>query len=90
MQVIDNKALLVNTKFPERITGAITKSKVIKQDEDITRVLVNWEFEEAMKCLMERSVSYGKRLRMGRAVHPNGTSKDHSFFFVNYQKGVLF
>lgn len=47
MQVIDNKALLVNTKFPERITGAITKSKVIKQDEDITRVLVNWEFEEA-------------------------------------------
>ena len=47
MQVIDNKALLVNTKFPERITGAITKSKVIKQDEEITRVLVNWEFEEA-------------------------------------------
>ena len=47
MQVIDNKALLVNTKFPERITDAITKSRVIKQDEDITRVLVNWGFEEA-------------------------------------------
>jgi len=47
MQVVNNKALLVNTKYPERITNAITKSKVIKKDNEFSKVLVHWDFEEA-------------------------------------------
>lgn len=52
MQVVNNKALLVNTKYPERITNAITKSKVIKKDNEFSKVLVHWDFEEA-KTLKE-------------------------------------
>ena len=52
MQVIDNKALLVNTKYPDRITNAISKSKIIASSSELARVLVNWGFEEA-KSLKE-------------------------------------
>ena len=52
MQVVNNKALLVNTKYPERITNAITKSKVVKKDNEFSKVLVHWDFEEA-KALKE-------------------------------------
>jgi len=52
MQVVNNKALLVNTKYPERITNAITKSKVVKKDNEFSKVLVHWDFEEA-KTLKE-------------------------------------
>ena len=49
MEILDNRALIVNTKYPNRITEAITKSKVIKKDHELTKVLVNWGFEEAQK-----------------------------------------
>ena len=52
MQVVDNKALLVNTKYPDRIVNAIAKSKVIRKDSEFTKVLVNWGFDEA-KALKE-------------------------------------
>jgi len=52
MQVVNNKALLITTKYPERITNAITKSKVIKKDNEFSKVLVHWDFEEA-KTLKE-------------------------------------
>ena len=53
MEVINNKALLVNTKYPERITNAIVKSKIIGNSaSNLSRVLVNWGFFEA-KTLKE-------------------------------------
>jgi SNF2 family DNA or RNA helicase len=52
MEVIDNKALLVNTKYPDRITNSINKSKIIANSSELARVLVNWGFEEA-KALKE-------------------------------------
>ena len=43
MQVIDNKALLLNVRNPGRITTVIPKSK----DLGNGKVLVNWSLEEA-------------------------------------------
>ena len=43
MQIIDNKALLLKVRDPNRITTVIPKSKVLDSGE----VLVNWGLEEA-------------------------------------------
>lgn len=43
MQIIEDKALLVRTKHPERITEIIPKSKMLETGE----VLVKWGLEEA-------------------------------------------
>lgn len=47
MQIIDNKALLFNTRKAAQITALIPKSKVIETKGDVDRVLVNWGFDEA-------------------------------------------
>ena len=47
MQIIDNKALLFNTRKAAQITALIPKSKVIETKGDVARVLVNWGFDEA-------------------------------------------
>lgn len=43
MQIIDNKALLIKVRDPNRITAVIPKSKMVGQNE----VLVKWGLEEA-------------------------------------------
>ncbi len=43
MQIIDNKALLLKIKEPQRITTVIPKSKILDSGE----VLVKWGLEEA-------------------------------------------
>ena len=47
MEVIDNRALLVRTKHPERITAAIEKSKVVGQEDGVYEVAVRWGLNEA-------------------------------------------
>lgn len=47
MQIIDNKALLFNTRKAAQITALIPKSKVLETQGDVDRVLVNWGFDEA-------------------------------------------
>ena len=47
MEVIDNKALLVRTKYPDRITAAIEKSKVVGQEDGVYEVAVKWGLNEA-------------------------------------------
>lgn len=50
MDIIDNKALLVRTKNPNRITDAIQKSKLVGQEsEGVYKVLVHWGLPEASK-----------------------------------------
>ena len=50
MEIIDNKALLVRTKNPSRITDAIEKSKLVGQEaEGVYKVLVHWGLPEASK-----------------------------------------
>lgn len=47
MEIIDNRALLIRVRNPERITSVIPKSKVLSEEDGITQVLVNWGLEEA-------------------------------------------
>lgn len=46
MQVIENKALLFNTRKAGQITAIIPKSKVIDSNGEVDQVLVNWGFDE--------------------------------------------
>ena len=55
MQIIDNKALLISTKYPDKITSSITKSKVVQRYTESAEVLVSWGFEEA-KQLSELNI----------------------------------
>lgn len=58
MEIVANKALLLRVKDPDRITSVIPKSKLIKQDNGISEVLVHWDLEEAivLKNLRIKSV----------------------------------
>ena len=45
VQIIDNRALLLKVRNPDRITTVIPKSKVLSDDGEIAEVLVNWDLE---------------------------------------------
>lgn len=47
MEIIDNRALLLRVRDPQRITSVIPKSKLIDEENGISKVLVNWDLEEA-------------------------------------------
>ena len=47
MQIINDRILLVKTKFPSRITETIKKSKVIQKEGEVSEVAVNWGLSEA-------------------------------------------
>lgn len=47
MDIVDNKALLVRTKNPERILQAVKKSHVVGKTDNLVEVLVHWGLEEA-------------------------------------------
>lgn len=48
MEIIDNRALLLKVRDPDRITTVIPKSKVIEDDGVTASVLVNWGLEETI------------------------------------------
>ena len=48
MEIIDNRAILLKVRHPDRITTVIPKSKVIEDDGKVASVLVNWGLEESI------------------------------------------
>ena len=46
MQIIQDKALLFNTRKAGQITAIIPKSKVVATNGDVDQLLVNWGFDE--------------------------------------------
>jgi SNF2 family DNA or RNA helicase len=48
MEIIDNRAVLLKVRNPDRITTVIPKSKVITEYKSHAEVLVNWGLEEAI------------------------------------------
>ena len=48
MEIIDNRAVLLKVRNPDRITTVIPKSKVIQEHNGHSEVLVNWGLEEAI------------------------------------------
>lgn len=47
MQIIDNKALLFNTRKAHQITSIIPKSKVLEERDGVAKIMVNWDYDEA-------------------------------------------
>ena len=47
MEIVDNRALKLRVRKPDRITQVIPKSKVIGANDGIYDVLVHWDIEEA-------------------------------------------
>lgn len=45
MQIIDNRALMFNTRKASQITALIPKSKVLAENAGVSRVLVEWSFD---------------------------------------------
>ena len=48
MEIIDNKALLLTVRNPDRVTTVIPKSRVLENENGVARVLVNWGLEESI------------------------------------------
>jgi SNF2 family DNA or RNA helicase len=46
MEIVQDRALLFNTRKAAQITAIIPKSKVIETRGDVARVLVNWDLDE--------------------------------------------
>ncbi len=47
MEIVQNRALLLKVRDPNRITAVIPKSKILHHDGEVAQVLVNWDLEEA-------------------------------------------
>ena len=47
MQIVDNKLLVVRTKWPSRITETVKRSKVVAHQGDVSEIVVFWGIEEA-------------------------------------------
>jgi SNF2 family DNA or RNA helicase len=46
MQIVQDKALMFNTRKAPQITALIPKSKILATNGDVDQILVNWEFDE--------------------------------------------
>lgn len=46
MQILENRALLFNTRNAQQITALIPKSAIIASNGNVDKVLVNWGFDE--------------------------------------------
>jgi hypothetical protein len=47
MQIVDNKLLVVRTKWPSRITETVKRSKVVAHQGEVSEIVVFWGLEEA-------------------------------------------
>lgn len=47
MEILNDKVLVVRTRNPQRVTGAIPKSRVIKETDGVHDVAVHWGFDES-------------------------------------------
>jgi len=68
MEIIDNKALLVRTKTPERVLQTIKKSRVVAEHDDLTEIIVHWGLEEAQTLR-----------RLGMSKTPSPIQRDYSW-----------
>jgi len=94
MQVINNKVLLVRTKFPSRITQTITKSRVVQKEGEVSEVAVNWGLAEAqlLRTLNLKNVpSPIVRDYVWPGVYPPMShQKDTASFFTLHKRAFCF
>jgi SNF2 family DNA or RNA helicase len=94
MQIIDNKILVVRTKNPSRIIETIGKSTVIKQDDDVTEVAVNWGLKEA-QALRKLGIKSApspivRDYEWPGLYKPMSHQKDTAAFLTLHQRGFCF
>jgi len=94
MQIIDNKALVVRTKNPGRITAAIEKSAELSENEGVTEVAVHWGLAEAQalcKLGMKKVPSPIERDYEWPGLYkPMSHQKETASFFTLHQRGFCF
>ncbi len=94
MQVINNKVLLVRTKFPSRITETIKKSRVVQKEGDVSEVAVNWGLSEAqtLRTLNLKNVPSPivRDYEWPGVYPPMAHQKDTASFFTLHKRSFCF
>ena len=94
MQVLNNKVLVVRTKFPSRITETIKKSKVVQKEGDVSEVAVNWGLQEAqtLRTLNLKNVPSPiiRDYAWPGAFPPMSHQKDTASFFTLHKRAFCF
>jgi SNF2 family DNA or RNA helicase len=94
MQVINNKVLVVRTKFPSRITETIQKSKVVQKEGEVSEVAVNWGLHEAqtLRTLNLKNVPSPivRDYAWPGAFPPMSHQKDTASFFTLHKRAFCF
>lgn len=94
MQVINNKVLLVRTKFPSRITETIKKSRVVQKEGDVSEVAVNWGLSEAqtLRTLNLKNVPspITRDYEWPGVYPPMSHQKDTASFFTLHKRAFCF
>ena len=47
MRVVDNRAIVINTKRPPLVTDKVDKYKILNEDKGVYRLAVPWQLHEA-------------------------------------------
>ena len=94
MQVINNKVLVVRTKFPSRITETIQKSRVVQKEGEVSEVAVNWGLHEAqtLRTLNLKNVPSPivRDYAWPGAFPPMSHQKDTASFFTLHKRAFCF
>lgn len=93
MEIIDNKALLIRTKYPDRILQSIKKSRVVKQGE-VSEVAVHWDLDTAqtLRKLQIKNVpsTIVRDYAWPGAYPPMQHQKDTASFFTLHKRSFCF
>lgn len=95
MEIIDNKAVLITVRRPERFTSALTKSQYIGEVSDgIHEIMVKWDYEHVIaltKLGLKKVPSViNKEYNWPGRYTPMSHQKDTAGFIVNNEKCFIF
>jgi SNF2 family DNA or RNA helicase len=94
MQVINDRVLVVRTKFPTRILQTIKKSKVVQKEGEVSEVAVNWGLAEAqlLRTLNMRNVPspINRDYAWPGVYPPMQHQKDTAAFFTLHKRAFCF
>ena len=94
MQILNDKVLLVRTRRPHLITESIKKSAVVKQEQDLYEVAVNWGLTEAQalaKLRIKNVPSTIKRdYKWTGKLTPFAHQKDTASFLTLHKRAFCF
>jgi SNF2 family DNA or RNA helicase len=94
MQIINNKVLVVRTKFPSRITQTINKSTVVQKEGEVSEVAVNWDLKTAQTlCTLSLKNVPSPIVRdyaWPGVYPPMSHQKDTASFFTLYKRAFCF